>query len=175
MSTTIGTPKARPAASGVSLVLALALVGVAVVAVRDLAVDRGWTNGTAWTGDLVDRLDGTAAGVPAVIVGVVLALAGLWLVLTAVRPAASTHEATSGPSDVWITRSAVRAVATGAAEHTPGVAAASSRHRRGRVVVTVQSDRPGVAADVETAVRTALDGLSTHEVTVRTEEVKHDS
>ena len=175
MSTTIGTPKARPAASGVSLVLALALVGIAVVAVRDLAVDRGWTNGTSWTGDLVDRLDGLAAGVPAIVVGIVLALAGLWLLLTSVRPAARTHETTSGPSDVWITRSAVRAVATGAAEHTPGVAAATSRHRRGRVVVTVQSDRPGVAAEVETSVRTALEGLSTHDVVVRTEEVKHDS
>lgn len=175
MSTTIGTPKARPAASGVSLVLALALVGVAVVAVRDLAVDRGWADGKTWTGEAIDHLDGVEAGVPAAIVGVVLALTGLWLILAAVRPAASTHETTSGPSDVWISRSAVRAVATRAAEHTPGVAAASSRHRRGRVVVTVQSDRPGVAADVETAVRTALDGLSTHEVTVRTEEVKHDS
>ena len=175
MSTTIDTPKARPAASGVSLVLALALVGVAVVAVRDLAVDRGWADGTTWTGDAVDRLDGIEAGIPAVVVGVVMALAGLWLILTAVRPAARTHETTSGPSDVWITRSAVRAVATGAAEQTPGVAAASSRHRRGRVVVTVQSDRPDVASQVEANVRTALEGLSTHDVAVRTEEVKHDS
>lgn len=176
MNTPVAAPRARPAASGVSVVLGLALVGVAVVAVHDLAVDRGWASGQSWIGTVVDRLDGLRADVPVLVAGIVAAVVGLWLVWLAVKPAAPTHDTTPGEADVWITPRAVRALAAGAAESTPGVAAATARGRRGRLVVTVQSDRPDISSLVESSVTTALDGLgSSRSVAVKTEKVKHDS
>jgi hypothetical protein len=175
VSARLAPPRGRPAASGVSLVLAVALVSVAVVSVHDLAVERGWTGGPSWTGSLVDDLDGLTAGTGVVVAGVVLAVVGLLLVLSALKPAPRTHVATPGETDVWVTRRAVRAVAVGAAEDTGGVLEASARHRRGRVVVTVQSDHADIVPAVETSVREALAGLTTDDVVVTTEKVKHDA
>jgi hypothetical protein len=175
VSTRVAPPVGRLAASGVSLVLGVALIGVAVVAVHDLAVDRGWAAGSSWTGSLVDSFDGLTAGTGVVAAGIALVVVGLAVLVAAVKPAPRTHETTPGETDVWVTRRAVRAVAVGAAEDTPGVVEASARHRRGRVVVTVQTDRPDSATLVETSVREALAGLSTHDVSVTTEKVKHDS
>lgn len=175
MSARVAPPRGRPAASGVSLVLGAALIGVGVVAVHDLAVDRGWSGGPSWTGSLLDDVDGLTAGTGVVVTGVAAVVIGLLLLVAALKPAPRTHETTPGQADVWVTRRAVRAVAVGAAEDTAGVETARARHRRGRVVVTVQSDRPDAATLVEASVSEALAGLTTHAVSVTTKEVKHDS
>ncbi|RYJ01914.1 MAG: hypothetical protein EON52_20590, partial [Actinomycetales bacterium] len=87
---TIPAPRARPAASAVAVVVALLLVGLAVVAVRELALAQGWATGASWTGAVVDRADGRSADVASTVVGVVAAVVGLWLVLLAVKPARRT-------------------------------------------------------------------------------------
>ena len=175
MTTIVSPPRGRPAASGVALVLGVALVGIAVVAVHDLAVDRGWATGSSWTGSLVDRLDGLTAGAGVVAVGVVLTLVGLLVLVAAVKPAPRTHQATPGEADLWVTPGAVRALAVGAAEDTAGVESARARLRRGRLSVTAQSDDPGADRLVEAAVRESLAGLTAHDIVVTTEKVKHDS
>ncbi len=175
MSARIAPPTGRPAASGASLLLGLALIGLAVVSVHDLAVDRGWAGGPSWTGSLLDRADGLTAGTGVVIAAIAAVVVGLLLLVAALKPAPRTHDSTPGEPDVWVTRRALRAVAVGAAEDTAGVVAARATHRRGRVVVTVQSDRPDAATHVEASVREALAGLTTHDVAVRTSEVKHDA
>lgn len=175
MTGTISPPKGRPAASGVSLVLGVALVGVAVVAVHDLAVDQGWATGPSWTGSLLDRLDGITAGAGAVATGVALAVAGLLLLVAALKPAPRTHRAAPGEADLWVTPQALRALAVGAAEDTPGVESARARLRRGRLSVTAQSDRPDAGTLVEASVRESLAGLTDHDIVVTTEKVKHDS
>lgn len=178
MTAPLGPPKARPAAAGVSLVLGLALIGVAVVAVRDLAVDRGWESGTTWTGALADQVDGLTAGTGVVVVGTLLVVIGLALAWTSVAPAARTHEPAPGDTDLWVTRSAVREIAVAAAQDTPGVADATARRRRGRLEVTARSSRDDLTTlttSVETSVRTALHGLSDDDITIRTKKVDHDA
>ncbi|MBD8606800.1 hypothetical protein IFT73_08030 [Aeromicrobium sp. CFBP 8757] len=175
MSARVTPPTGRPGASGASLLLGVALIGLAVVSVHDLAVDRGWAGGPSWTGSLLDAADGLTAGTGVVVAAVAAVAIGLILLVVAFKPAPRTHESTPGPSDVWVTRKAVRAVAVGAAEDTAGVAAARATHRRGRVVVTVQSDRPDAAPHVEASVREALAGLTARDVAIRTTEVKHDA
>lgn len=175
MTATVSSPKGRPAASGVSLVLGVALVGVAVVAVQDLAVDRGWATGPSWTGSALDSLDGLTAGAGVVAAGIALALVGLLVLVAAVKPSPSTHQPAPGEADVWVTPRAVRALAVGAAEDTAGVESARARLRRGRLSVTVQSDRPDADSAVEASVRESLAGLTDHDIVVTTEKVKHDS
>jgi hypothetical protein len=175
VTATVSPPKGRPAASGLALVLGVALIGVGVVAVHDLAVDRGWATGSSWTGSALDSLDGLTAGAGVVAAGIALALVGLLVLVAAVKPAPRTHLATPGEADLWVTAAAVRALAVGAAEDTAGVESARARLRRGRLSVTAQSDDPGADRLVEAAVRASLAGLTTHDIVVTTEKVKHDS
>ncbi|KQY55789.1 hypothetical protein ASD11_14885 [Aeromicrobium sp. Root495] len=172
---TIPAPRARPAASAVAVVVALLLVGLAVVAVRELALAQGWATGASWTGAVVDRADGRSADVASTVVGVVAAVVGLWLVLLAVKPARRTHRRTQLDSDTWISDNAILTLVTRAAEDTPGVAEAAARTRRSRVVVTVQSDHSDATTEVEKNVRAALHGLSTKDVIVRKEQVSYDA
>lgn len=178
MSTPLGPPKARPTAAGVSLVLAVALVGLAVVSLHDLGVDRGWASGSTWTGSVADRLDGLTAGSGVVAAGIVLVVVGVLLAWTSVAPATRTHDPAPGDTDLWVTRSAVRAIAVAAAQDTPGVAEASARRRRGRLEVTARSSRDDLTTlttAVEASVRTALHGLTDDAITIRTKEVDHDA
>ncbi|MET0821245.1 MAG: DUF6286 domain-containing protein [Aeromicrobium sp.] len=175
MTAGVSAPAGRPAASGVALVLGVALVGVAVVSVHDLAVDQGWATDPSWTGSLLDRLDGLTAGAGVVAAGIALTVVGVLVLVAAVKPAPRTHEATPGGADLWVTPHAVRALAVGAAEDTTGVESARARHRRGRLSVTVQSDRPDADSAVEASVRESLAGLTTRDIVVTTEKVKHDS
>lgn len=172
---TIPAPKARPAAARFALLLGLLLIGIGVVGVHDLAVARGWASGKTWAGAVADALDGRTADGVAVAAGVIAILVGLAVVVVALKPARRTHDRALVESDVWITSSALSAVAAKAAEDTPGVAEASARTRRSRVLVTVASDRPEAPAAVEANVRTAFEGLTTKDVTVRTEKISYDS
>lgn len=171
----VPVPRARPGAAAAAMLFSLVLIGVAVVAVRDLAVTRGWTTGSTWTGSVVDDLDGLEAGAAVVAGGIVAIVLGLWFVLVSLRPARRTHRKATTGSDVWVTDNAVAALAATAAEDTPGVASATARNRRSRIAVTVQSDRPDASEQVGASVRAALDGLSTKDITVKTEEVTYDS
>lgn len=172
---TLPAPKVRPAAALTSGVIAVLLIGVAVVAVRDLTVAQGWEKGATWTGSLVDRLDGLTASGAVLAVGIVLIVVGLWWVVLAVTPASRSHHLTQLDADVWISSNALAAVAVNAAESTTGVAVAEAKVRRKRIVVAVQSDQDDIAPAVENAVTTRLTGLSSRPVKVTTEKVKHDS
>ncbi len=172
---TIPAPRVRPAAAVASSVIALLLVAVAVVAVRDLAVAQGWTKGTTWTSEVLDRLDGLSASGGVLVAGIVLVAIGLWWVVLAVAPAARSHHATQLATDVWISSAALSASAANAAEGVSGVASAEATVRRRRIAVTVQTDRTDIAPDVETAVTRHLAGFSDRTVTVTTEKVKHDA
>jgi len=53
---TAPVPKAAPKASGVALVLALLLCGVAVILGRDALIDLGAVNGASWIGPAIDSV-----------------------------------------------------------------------------------------------------------------------
>ncbi len=65
--------------------MALLLLGAGVVGVRDGAVGAGWLHGAYWTRSAAQHIGGLTPQVWMILVGVVLALVGVWWVLAALK------------------------------------------------------------------------------------------
>lgn len=157
-------PRRAPVVVLAATVLALVLIGIAVVAVRDLLVSQGWATGSPIAPALVDGSDGLRASVGLAIGGGVVALAGLVLIWLGLRPGRRTHLRVTGDADLWLAPGAVAALAQETADRLPGVMSAdSSRSTRRRAVVDIvvaersTPDGPQEAAAVAEHVRAVLD------------------
>lgn len=136
------TPRAQPRRTPVvvlvAALLALLLIGLAVVAVRDLLISQGWATGSPVAPALVDGSDGLRSSVGLAVAGGVVALIGLVIVWLALKPGRRTHLRASGDADLWLSPGAVAALAQETADRLPGVMSAdSSRSTRHRIVVDV--------------------------------------
>lgn len=148
-------PRARPAATGVAVLLALVLVGLAVVGVHDLAVARGWAQGGPWVPPVVDALDGLTATAGVVAASIAAIVVGVLLLVAALAPARRTHVEVRGDVDLWVSPGAVGALAQATADRAPGVISAETeRASRRKVSVAVVTQRDGTT--VEQGVREAL-------------------
>ena len=152
-------PSALPAAAPAGVFLALVLLGIGVVALRDTAVALQWLHGTPWIDTIVHRIDGLSFSwsmIPAGVVGVVV---GMALVISALRPRRTTVLAVTAASSVWISPWELAAVASYAANSVPGVfGARTAATRRALTVsarVTDAATTQAKATEVETAVRAA--------------------
>lgn len=172
---TVAPPRSRPGALAVGPIIAVAFIAIAVVAVQNLAVVQGWTSGTSWTTATADAVDGLTATWWVVAIGVVLALIGLWLVIVALKPRGRSHLETALDGDIWLTESAVSALAVSAAEDVASVASATAKVSRRKVSVTAQSNDPESRSTVEQQVRQRLEGFSDRPVNVTIERVKDDA
>jgi hypothetical protein len=162
------TPTAAPAASRVALLVALLLVGLAVVAVRDLAVAQGWVTGRSWTRQLVAAVDGTQASTGLAVLGAAVAVVGLLVLLAAVWPARRTHVALGDTPEAWLTPAAVAALARSVADRSAGVLEArTDKASRKRVRVVVTGADADAAAAAQRDVDAALARLPRPVVTVR--------
>lgn len=155
-------PRRAPFVVPVAVVLALGLIAIAVVAVRELLVSQGWAAGSVVVPDLVAGPVGLSPSVGLAVAGGAVALVGLVLLWLALRPGRRTHLRASGGADLWIAPGAVAAVAQETADRLPGVVSAdSSRSTRRHVVVDVVVAAPRTAdAPQETVtehVRAVLD------------------
>lgn len=131
-------PRRAPVVVLAATVLALVLIGIAVIAVRDLLVSQGWATGSPVAPALVDSSDGLRASVGLAIVGGVVALVGLVLLWLGFRPGSRTHLRVAGDADLWLAPGAVAALAQETADRLPGVVSAdSSRSSRRRIVVDI--------------------------------------
>ncbi|PKH44250.1 hypothetical protein SAMN05192575_102284 [Nocardioides alpinus] len=140
-------PLARHRAVAIGIVLALGLVAVGVVAVRDLAVAEGWATGEPWLADGLRSLDGLGPTDGVLAVATLAALLGLLLMYAGLRPAARRHVASGEVEQLWSNPSALAEVARSAADRAPGVVSArTARARKGRVVIEVAT-REGRTTD----------------------------
>ena len=177
MSSRTDRALARPPVSphravAIGVVVALALVGVAVVAVRDLAVAQGWATGEPWLGAGVRSLDGLEPSAGVLAVATAVGVLGLLLVLAGLLPAKRRHVPAAGDARLWSSPSAIAEVTRGAVDRSQGVVAARvARSSRGRVVLDVVT-RDG-ATDTATVQRarevgnTAGSALGARRVDVR--------
>ncbi|TQL67908.1 hypothetical protein FB381_1796 [Nocardioides albertanoniae] len=158
-------PRRAPLAVPTAIVLALVLIGLAVVAVRDLVVGQGWAAGTPVVSTSIDGLGGVRASVGLAVAGGVLAIVGVVLLWFALRPGRRTHLRVTGAPDLWLSPGAVAAIAQETADRLPGVVSAESSLRaRRRVVVDIVatappagSEDPQERAAVSERVRAVLD------------------
>lgn len=130
-------------------VLALALLALAVVLVRDALVALGAVGGEPWLPAAVGSLDGTAPSAAVVAVGAVAALLGLWLLAQALRRRTRRSVAVASQTGVFTGTRDVARLASGAARQVDGVVDARSTATRRSVDVRVGAT--GVVEDLVTA------------------------
>jgi hypothetical protein len=160
-------PRARPAAGWLGPLVALVMIAVGVLLVQE-ALARWGVVATSWLGSILTTVDGLTAGTWTVPAGVVLVLLGLLVLLAALKPRRRTHLRVEGDADLWITPSALTALAREAAEAVPGVARVSVSGSRSTVKVRAAAEHPDtVAPAVQEAVSSRLEGADVR-VSVRT-------
>ncbi|OBB58240.1 hypothetical protein A5757_17240 [Mycobacterium sp. 852013-51886_SCH5428379] len=154
------TPRKAASATYPAVGLAMGLIALGAVAVRDAVLAAGWISGTPWIPPAVHVVDGLAPAAWTVVAGAGAALVGVALVITAVAPRRRRGVPVDADTAVYVELTDVARLASAAAEQTPGVI--SARTSAGRRSVTVRCrvtgpvDRDAVVADVTTV----LSGLS---------------
>ena len=165
-------PAALPAAAPAGVFLALVLLGLGVVALRDTAVALQWLPGTPWIDEVIHHIDGlrfTATMIPA---GLAALAVGVALVIAGLRPRRQTVLAVTAASSVWISPWELAAVSSYAANTVPGVFEAHTAATRRALTVSARvtdtTTAPAKALDVEAAVCAAIGILAAPpKVTVR--------
>lgn len=166
-------PLARHRAVAIGVVLACVLVAAAVVAVRDLAVARGWATGQPWLPDAFSGLDRLEPTPTLLAIGTVAGAIGLLLVLAGLLPARRRYVTATGAEHLWASPSALAEVARAAADRSQGVLSARVvRASRGRVLVEVatREDSSSSSTTVSRAreeATAAASGLGASRVDVR--------
>ena len=136
-----------------SIALAVLLVALGVIVIREALVAAGRVDGDPWIAPVVDSLDGVVPSVLVSVVGVVVALLGLWLVVVALGRRVRTRlDVTSSTGTTLGLDDAARLAASAADEVDLVLSARASATRRSVTVMvtTLEGD------DVTDAVRAAV-------------------
>lgn len=156
-------PAAAPAATRVVIALAVVLVALGAVAVRDALLATGSISGSPWIAAALSYVDGLTAQAWMVPAGVAVAAIGIALVLAAVTPRRRTHVPLSA-EDTWITSRDVVRIARGAAQHLTGVGGVTATGSARKITLTVTTlggyQREPVKDAVQTAATNALTPLA---------------
>ncbi|MCF6377111.1 hypothetical protein L2K70_05820 [Nocardioides KLBMP 9356] len=166
-------PMGMPRTVPVGIVLALALVVLGVVAVRDLVVHQGWATGQPWLPDLLGSLDGLTPTTGVLVAATVAAVVGLALLLVGLLPAPRRHTRAQDSDQLWSSPEAVAAVARVAADRAPGVLSArAGRVGRRRIVLEIatRGDEGAALAVSREAATAAGSALGARRIDVRTAE-----
>jgi hypothetical protein len=171
------TPQAPAAASYTGALLSLLLVAAGVVGIRDGLAAAGALNGSLWTTDAVNWIDGLRFAYWMPPAGVLAVILGLVLVLVAVTPRRRTTSAISGCTSVVIGHRDVARIAASVTQTMPGVTDARATSTRRTVTVTARTtgqDPATVKAAITAAVSEALGSLSQPpKIVVRTRTGSH--
>ncbi len=141
-------------------VLATVLTAVGVVLLHDAISEADNTPGRSWLAAIVDGLNGFTAEWWLIPAGVAVALIGVWLIVTALRPRSRKAVAVTSATGVFLRTSDIARLASAAADDVDGVLSASSVASRRTVTVTVESDTAGIAGHVQAAVAQRLAALA---------------
>ena len=155
------SPRFAPAAAATragrvawwSITLAVLLVALGVLVLREALVAAGRVDGEPWIAPAVDSVDGVVPSVLVSAVGVVVALLGLWLVVVALGRRVRTRlDVTSSTGTTLGLNDAARLAASAADEVDRVLSARASATRRSVTVTvtTLEGD------DVTDAVRSAV-------------------
>ncbi|MDQ2826711.1 MAG: DUF6286 domain-containing protein [Actinomycetota bacterium] len=154
------TPVGSGVISLVGIVLALLLIALGVLGAQTALVAGGALTGSAWLTSAVTAVDGMRPALWMLPVGIVVALAGLVLMLTAVKPRSRTAVALSATTGVFLRPRDVARLAAAAGEDVDGVQDAQASASRTKValrIMTTAEDGSAEANAVADAVTSAVD------------------
>lgn len=153
-------------------VLAVLLLALGLLLLRDALVAAGALSGTPWLSGAADALEGFAPAWWLVPAGIAVALVGLWLASTAVRRRSRKTLPLTSRTGVFLHTRDIARLASGAAQDVDGVLDVSSTATRKRVSVTVHGTaEAGLEESVTDVVAQRLSALQSPPrvvVTVRT-------
>lgn len=173
-------PFARPRPAGpvgwIGIVLALVVLGVAVVLVHDGLVRLGTLAGRPWLLDAADAVGEVRPTWQVALVGAVVGLLGLWLVALALSRRSRPGIALAAGGGQYLLGQDVARLASGAAAQVDGVLDATSTWRPRTVTVRATTDGgQGVDEQVRAAVAERLGALaSVPRVVVRSRRSRDD-
>ncbi|MGX6607007.1 DUF6286 domain-containing protein [Micromonosporaceae bacterium Da 78-11] len=148
--------------------MAVVLTAIGVVLLHDAIAAADTRPGRTWLAAVLDGADRATAEWWMIPAGVGIALLGVWMIITALRPRSRKTLAVSSETGVFLRTRDIARLASAAAEDVDGVLSASSVASRRTVNVTVESDRESIAGRVrDTVVRRLSALVSPPEVKVR--------
>ena len=136
-----------------SIALAVLLVVLGALVLREALIAAGTVQGEPWLAPAVDSADGLAPSTVVTVVGVVVALLGLWLVVIALGRRVRTRLDVTSSTGTTIGISDAARLAASAADEVDRVLSARASATRRSVTVTVTSLE---GDDVTEAVRAAV-------------------
>jgi hypothetical protein len=164
--TTATAPKQAAGASYLAALMAVLLIGVGAVGVRDALLGAGVIDGSAWIPAVLRLFDGLVAGSWLLPVGVVALVLGLFCVVLALKPRRRRTVDVDADSAVYLDVREVARIASAAAETVSGVLKANSSATRRRVSVRCLVTGPVSREVIEQAIGSELAAL-THPVRIR--------
>lgn len=140
--------------------LALGLLALAVIAVRDTLIQMGVVHGTRTLRWLAQQLDGTRPALWMLVGGIIAIVVGLFLVGAALKPRPSKALRLRATTGVFLQPGGVARIASRAAQDVDGVlsAKASASRRKVEVRARVTSD-PAIDERITAAVTRRLSAL----------------
>lgn len=149
------TPTATPAAAPWAVLLALVVLALGVVGVRDALVAAGAFGGSSWTKNTANAIDGLTAHTWMIPAGIGLAVLGLWWLLAALKPRKRTEISLTGTPGAWMRPGDLARLVQPTVENVEGVVSASTSATR-RTVTVKATTTARDPAQVRTAVTEAV-------------------
>ncbi|MGI4895321.1 MAG: DUF6286 domain-containing protein [Janthinobacterium lividum] len=141
-------------------ILSVLLLALGFVLLRDALVAAGAFDGKQWLPQFVSSLRGTSAKWWLIPAGIVVALIGIWLLVTSLRPRSRKTLALTSQTGVFLHTRDIARLASGAARDLDGVMDASTKASRRKVNVTVHAlSTSDVTQSVTSAVTERLSAL----------------
>jgi len=149
------TPTAAPAAAPWAVLLALVVLALGVVGIRDALIAAGAFGGSSWTKNTANAIDGLTARTWMIPAGIGLAVLGLWWLLAALKPRKRTEISLSGTPGAWMRPGDLARLVQPTVENVDGVVSASTSATR-RTVTVKATTTARDSAEVRTAVIEAV-------------------
>jgi len=149
------TPTATPAAAPWAVLLALVVLALGVVGIRDALVAAGAFGGSSWTKNTANAIDGLTARTWMIPAGIGLAVLGLWWLLAALKPRKRTEISLSGTPGAWMRPGDLARLVQPTVENVEGVVSASTSATR-RTVTVKATTTARDSAQVRTALTEAV-------------------
>ncbi|WP_257159260.1 alkaline shock response membrane anchor protein AmaP [Corynebacterium cystitidis] len=165
-------PRPHPIARILTILLAIVLLAIAGVAIRDAwYLFDGAHPSDGWIATALNFLSEATVTTGGVIVGVLVAVLGLWLIISALRPRPHTHLKVRSHASIWMRPVDIARKSTAVVRHEFGADDISSRADRKKLTVNVAHDNADeeFISSVRKALETELNVLeSTPKISVHT-------
>jgi len=152
-------PRSAARAGWLGVLLAVAVLGLGVLAAYDATTLLGWVDAEPVGTPVLDTDLGVRPDTATTVLAVALVLLGLWLTWSALQRSARRGARLATSTGVWITYGDLERLVNGTAEDVDGVVSAHTAVSRRRARVSVQMTAPEVREYVQVAVTERLSAL----------------